>query len=272
MSINKKMIILGISIIVCAAAFIGFTQYDLIKFRKDLSSQIPDEVDIDEVSIVPKISKTDQNINSVNNSEIEVVPVETEEPTDTTSTEKTDTKEDVTVTSEVTDENKLTDGEIDGIIDQAFAFTNPDVDGMKQQLLDALLARYGADERVFRLTDLWEASHHIIKKVTEFNEASQSSGSVRHEEATELMDMLPGYIFKEAGEVAISLFGHGEAKAAEIRQDASNIEEAFNKMDMGLIAGPMVQEAYHNGEITLEEAKVFFKATTGLELKIVTEE
>ena len=102
-----------------------------------------------------------------------------------------------------------------------------------------------------------------IQKVNELN---RSGGDV-----TPLLEMFPGYVFREASEIGISLFNHDAASAMDIRRQVDHIETEFEKMEMATIAGPMVEEAYRNGEITVDEAKVFFKAATGLEL-VVSEE
>lgn len=269
MILSRKILIVGILVLLCVAGFIGYTQYDLWVFRNQYS-----DIDMSKSNngMHPELSRDTQ---TTPDTDIDVVQQteQDEQKTDTESivdieTEQTESDENLQSATDTSDENKLTDAEIDAIIDEAFDFKFSDLESMKQSLLDGLLSRYGTDERVFRLVDLWEASHHIIKKVNQYNQRSSTDAR----EVSELMDMLPGYIFKEAGEVAISLFGHGEEKASQIRQDAEKIEEGFNQIDMGLVAGPIVEEAYRNGEITIEEAKIFFKATTGMELKIIKEE
>ncbi len=158
---------------------------------------------------------------------------------------------------------EMSSDEIDQILDEAFDFKFTDLDAMYASLEEALTTRFGDDARVPRLLDLWEASYYIIQKVNELN---RSGGDV-----TPLLEMFPGYVFREASEIGISLFNHDAASAMDIRRQVDHIETEFEKMEMATIAGPMVEEAYRNGEITVDEAKVFFKAATGLEL-VVSEE
>ena len=152
--------------------------------------------------------------------------------------------------------------EADLIIGEAFKFKFTDLDVMYASLEAAMASRFGDDPRVPRLLDLWEASYYIIQKVNELNEKGG--------DMTPLLEMLPSYVFREASEISISLFNHDATSAERIRRKVDHLENQMGQLEMAAITGPMVEEAYRNGEITVDEAKAFFSAATGLEL-IVSE-
>lgn len=141
----------------------------------------------------------------------------------------------------------------------SFGVTDTDRGTTYKQLETALRDVYAEDPRVDRFLKLLM----IISKVLQQAKIYENGGDLES-----FLKMEPGARLNEFVSLGIALFKLSNTDAEAVRASAASWADTIYRLEIARTTLPYIQEAVSTGEMMVEEAEVFYKATYNLDVDI----
>ena len=161
--------------------------------------------------------------------------------------------------------------EIDTLFDGAFSFFgeptvfgNMDIEATRTALSETLDEIYGDDRRVSEFLDAWDTTRDIMSLRAEYNAAGASDSALRDQ----IFALLPSQVLPKAFDLGVELLQPSEEVLTPHSAWLEDWLVLASQAEVAHVASTLANDAYIEGEITVQEAEAFVEEVSGLDVNV----